>query len=130
MSDKITEITERENKLFNSYNGNIPEATEDWNNLQREKIAAICENHGKAYIGKINYYGEIRKNLTEDTMFIEYTGQMVYNFEADFVVPVLDAKLAEMIVKWNDKIQAHSANLVKSIFKRIDKIGGINLTWS
>ena len=130
MSDKITEITERENKLFNSYNGNIPEATEDWNNLQREKIAAIYENYGRAYIGKINYYGEIRENLTEDTVFIEYTGQMVYNFEADFVVPVLDAKLAEMIVKWNDKIQTHSANLVKSIFKRIDRIGGINFTWS
>ena len=130
MTNKITEITERENKLFNSYDGNIPEANENLNNLQREKIAAVYENNGKAYIGKINYYDTSRENSTENTVFIEYTGQKVYNFDADFVVPVADDKLAEMIVQWNSGVQSLKANLIKSIFKRVDNIGGLNLTWS
>jgi len=130
MLDKITEIKERENALFRSYNGRIPEANEELNDMQREKIAAFYESQEKAYIGKINYHGKENETLTEDTVFVEYTGQMIYNFEVDFIVPNVDAKLAEMIVRWNGKIQSPKINLVKSIFGRIDRIGGLPLTWS
>ena len=130
MTEKLSKINQRENELFLSYNGRVPEANEKLNNLQREKIAVFYAYYGKAYIGKINFYSAACENLNENTVFTEYTGQKVYNFGADFVVPVTDDKLAEMIVQWNSEVQSLKANLIKSIFKRIERIGGLNLTWS
>ena len=130
MTVKMEKVINRENDYFCLRGGQILEADEQWNNIQREKIAAVYEYNSKAYIGKINFYGDERNNLTENMVFKEYTGQKVYNFGADFIVPVADGKLAEMIVQWNSEIQSLKANLIKSIFNRIDKIGGLNLTWS
>jgi hypothetical protein len=130
MNENISEISKRENDLFRLHDGRIPEANEDLNDLQREKIAVIYANNGKAYIGKINYHGAERKALTMDTVFTEYTGQPVYNFEAAFIVPAADNKLAEMIMQWNTENQKPTVNLINRIFSRIEKIGGANLIWS
>lgn len=130
VTNKISEITVRENNLFRSYCGNIPEANTEMNNLQREKITAVYEINGSAYIGKINYYDAERESLSTEAVFIEYTGQTVYNFEADFIIPNVDIELAEMIVQWNTGGLPASLDLITKITERIDKIGGLNLLWS
>lgn len=130
MTTKITEITMRENELLRAYRGNIPEASDDWNNLQREKIAAVFEMSGKAYIGKVNHYGDEREVLSGDAVIVEYSGEIVYNFDADFIVPAADSVLAEMIVQWNTEGLPKTLNLIGKITNRIDEIGGINLMWS
>ncbi len=128
--NKIAEITERENTLYRCRGGRIPEANDDLNNLQREKIAAVFEESGAAYIGKINHSGEERASLTADKVFDEYKGQMVYNFGADFVLCVTDDKLAELIVQWNKGGLPISLKLVRQIINRINFLGGVNLLWS
>ena len=129
MNTVIKEITQRENNLYKRYGGNIPESNSELNDLQREKIKAIYEHHGAAYIGKINFYDAERKNLTIDKVFTEYTGQMIYNFGADYIIPLSDNALAKMIVEWNSGLPT-SLNLIGKIIHRIDEIGGANLIWS
>lgn len=131
-SKALSDLIQRENELFCSYGGHITEADERWNALQRSKIAAFYEINLNAYIGKINRYGAERDTLTIDTVFSEYTGQRVYNFDANFIVPTADHELAEMIVSWNSKNNAQptNPNLVDKINKRIEEIGGLILLWS
>ena len=133
MTNKLTELIKQEkkliNKLFCAY-GQIPEANDELNNMQRKIIAAVYEAYSKAYIGKINYYGKEREKLTADKVFAEYTGQTIYNFDADFVVPAADTELAEIIVLWNTQPTAVSGNLITKISDRIEEIGGFNLLWS
>jgi hypothetical protein len=61
---------------------------------------------------------------------VEYTGQLVYNFEADFVVPAENAELAEMIVQWNSPELPLSLELIENITDMVYKIGGANLLWT
>jgi len=129
MIPKITEITRRETELIRSYGGKVPEANNEFNNLQRDKIAAVYENNGIAFIGKINQNKSIREGLEVKHVFTEYTGQPVYNFDADFVVPIADNEIAEMIVQWNSGVSA-SLRLIRKITRRIDEIGGAGLIWS
>lgn len=132
MTATLDDITQRENTLIRSFRGVpcIPEANDDLNDLQREKINAIYEVNGKAYIGKVNFYGAERERLTPDSVFVDYTGQMVHNFEADFVVPAIDNTLAEMIVQWNTGGLPTSLMLIERITGRVDKLSGVNLIWS
>jgi len=126
----MEEIIKHENEYFRLCGGHIPEANEEWNNIQREKIAAVYEYNGKAYIGKINYYGEEREALTINSIFAEYAGQMIYNFEADFVVPNKNTELAEMIIKWNEMKHPLSLDIITNITNMVEKIDGLNLFWS
>ena len=131
MMEKINELTQRENNLLRRYYGRIPEANDEFNNLQRELIAAVYENGGKAYVGKITYYGSERGLLSENTVFTEYTGQMIYNFGADFVVPAADNDLAKMIVELNTgSDQSIRWRLLKRIYNKIESLGGKSLLWS
>jgi hypothetical protein len=130
MTENLTELIKRENALFQSCGGRIPEANSELNDLQRAKISAVRDRYGKAYIGCVNHYGDERVALTADTVFTEYNGQMVYNFGADYIVPVADRELAEMIVLWNGDGATKLPYLIKRITDRIETIGGHNLLWS
>ena len=124
----INSLMEQENTLYRLWGGHIPEANTELNNLQREKINAVYAEHGKAYIGKINLYGAERESLSANSVFTEYTMQTIYNFGADFVVPIGDRELAEMIVQWNGT--SPSAGLVSQIHERVEELGGLNLRWA
>ena len=129
--EKINEITQRENNLLRRHYGRIPEANDEFNNLQRELIAAVYAIGEKAYVGKITYYGSERGVLSEKTVFTEYTGQMIYNFGADFVVPAVDNNLAKMIVELNTgSDQSIRWRLLKRIYNKIESLGGKSLLWS
>jgi len=95
--------------------------------LQREKITAIYNHHGEAYIGKINFHADKHKNLSADAVLTKYSGEIIYNFDAAFVLPSEDVELAEMIVKWNKN--PILSNL-KAIMGKIDATGGLILLWS
>jgi hypothetical protein len=59
---------------------------------------------------------------------VEYTGQNICNFDADYIVPVKDAALAEMIVQWN--AGGPEAGRIDRIYNRIEELGGVYLIWS
>jgi len=127
---KLDEINQRENKLIRSFYGRVPEANTELNDMQREKIRTVYENFGTAFIGKITYNGSERGILSTDTVFTEYTGQLIYNFGADFVVPAVDDILAEMIVEWNKGGKPMMTRLFKRIYNMVEALGGANLLWS
>jgi len=129
MTAELRNVFERENALFISWGGNIPEANSELNDLQREKINAIFTQNSTAYIGQINFNGKERENLSADNVFTEYRGEKVDNFGAAYVVPAMDNALAEMIIEWNNK-KPLRPNLADKIMKRIVKIGGAYLYWS
>jgi len=129
MSAKIEELTHKENELYKYWGGHIPEANTELNNLQRDKINAVFMENGAAYIGKINFYDNERENLAPGNVFNAYTGEKVYNFGADFVIPVIDNALAEMIVEWNRGLPT-SLSLINKITNRISELGGANLIWT
>ena len=126
----LEELNQRENKLIRSFCGRIPEANTEFNDLQREKICALYKTGGTAYIGKITCHGAERAALSAGTVFSEYTGQLIYNFGADFVIPAPDDILAEMIMQWNTSRKSMSPRLFKRIYNRIETLGGANLLWS
>jgi len=130
MSDKLRGIVERENALYKRWGGNIPEANAELNDLQREKINAFYSESGTVYIGKINFYDDERKALKAEKVFTLHNGGEVYNFAADYIIPVPDNNLAEMIVEWNSDGVPNSLKLIEKITQRIDEIGGIHLMWS
>jgi len=129
MNEKLEELNKRENALYAYWSGQIPEANNELNNLQREKINVVYSEHNLAYIGKINFHGNERESLLLENVFKTYTGEKVYNFEADYVIPINDPAIAKMIVEWNSSPPT-STNLIEQITNRIEELGGANLTWS
>jgi len=130
MTNNLIELNNRENALLRSFYGRIPEANTELNDIQRDKIKAVYENNGSAHVGKITRRGTELEALSLKTVFSEYRGQLIYNFDADFVVPQVDDALAEMIVEWNVGKQKMSPQLFKKIYNRIEALGGANLLWS
>jgi hypothetical protein len=128
--DKWAEIISREAALYQKHHGKIPEANEELNELQREKTAAIYGRHNRTYIGQINFTGLARENLDAGSIYTEYTGQLVRNFGAAFVVPNEDKELAELIVGWNACEPPLPLELLTKITDRVEAIGGVNLIWS
>jgi len=123
----LFELNKIENDLYMRYNNNIPEACEELNNIQRQKINAVLEKYGTAYIGNTNYYGDERKKLTADKIFKEYNGQHIYNFAASIVIPKKDDKLEELILNFN---KTSSPSILDIIWNRVIALGGANLIWS
>lgn len=119
MTSIMQEVQERENDLFRAYRGAIPEACNELNSLQYEKIDAVVRHYGKAFTGKINFYGDERSNLTADKIFAECGNETVCNFSADFVIPTEDKELVNMIVEWNTSGLPKPAELIEEIVNRV-----------
>lgn len=109
----------------------LREADGTYNDLNREQIAAFKMQHGTAFLGNINFYDEQRQRVIagEESVYEEYTGQLVYNFGCSFCTPSADEKLEEMIVAWNGGCLPKSLKDIAKITNRIDAIGGLNFLW-
>ncbi len=110
----------------------VREADETFNDFNREIIQAVKQQYGCAFLGNINFYDRQRKAVVagEQSVYKEYDGGQVYNFECSFVVPVADAALEQLIVKWNaDDSLPKGAQDVERITSLVEKIGGANLIW-
>lgn len=101
---------------------NIKEADDNLNEISRCKIKAFKEKFGKCFLGKIN------KRTNEPALREYEQGMMVYNFDCDFVVPKKDAELENMINDYNSK--PYSDELVKHIYNKIEKLGGLIILWA
>ncbi|MBR3972917.1 MAG: hypothetical protein IKJ99_03055 [Oscillospiraceae bacterium] len=112
--------------------GELREADDTYNDLNRELIRSFRIRFGKAYMGDVNFYDEDREKVVrgEKSVYEEYTGQMVYNFGCSFVVPTQDGELEKLIRDWNsDDRLPKDPDDVKKIMERVDKLGGIHLIW-
>ncbi|KFM93050.1 hypothetical protein [Paenibacillus macerans] len=106
----------------------ILEADTTYNDLNRKQIAAFKEQYGSAYLGSINYYDEQRKKILAGTesIFKEYTGQMVYNFGCAFCVPRRDMELEYLVRSF---LESNDQKTIDRIFDRIERLGGLIITW-
>lgn len=106
----------------------LSEAGDTYNDLNREMIAAFKLRYGTAYLGSVNLHGERVKRIMSggESVYEEYTGQKVYNFACDFIIPVADKTLEKMIRDWNTP--GISVNLER-LMARISAIGGKHIIW-
>jgi len=96
------------------------------NDAQRTLLATYHAEYGAAWIGKVNIYPPARAVL------VEFAGQLVRNFEADFVVPQPDTTLLRLIsARYEAPYTGTVADGPRSaaIFARVAELGGRVLTW-
>jgi len=112
----------------------LREADEYYNDLNREQIKAFRMMHGTAFLGDINIHDHEKykrvRDGSDEGLYTEYTGQLVYNFGCDFCVPTEDEELAELIRQWNrsERLPKKMAD-IDAITKKIEDIGGIQFIW-
>jgi len=117
----LEQVITEENEYIRSWGGilNIPEANNELNNYQREKMQAMKEQYGQCYI----------INLWRDEIQTEYTGQTIYNFAGDWIVNKSDNNLIELIQRIRDK--GYDGDLFMKITDYIyNELKGIVLCWS
>lgn len=128
---KVEEILKEQRKYIIEQ-GRIQEADETYNNFNREIIKSYANEHGKGYLGKINFYNDKeRKKIArgELSCYQEYVGQKICNFDYAFIVPVEDSDLQSMIQRWNSELSNPTA-LINQIFNRIEVLGGLVFSWT
>ena len=131
MMDALKELRKRQNLYLASTGGAwaLREADEKYNDMNREIIDAFKKAYGAAFLGKINFYDEERQRVAskQQSVYVEYTGQLVYNFGCSFVVPVKDEDLEARIVEWN--AGRNTTSVIDKIMARIEELGGISFVW-
>ena len=129
MTATLTELQREEEQLWKDNGGSpwdLGEADEGQNDLSRAKIQAFLEEHGEAWLGCVNTYGQ-------RPILVQYTGQLVYNFQYTFVIPHFSAQLVDMLVEREDTPYTSVATdrvLVDAICDRIEELGGVHLHWA
>jgi len=132
------------NKETNDYliaNEGTSEFDMSINDISRKTVAAMKNESGTCFVGKINLYGEERK---KEYKLVEYVNKphidlkenecnFLYNFEYSFCIPCYDAELEKMI---NERDKAEYTGTqedsvrVTAIIDRIYAIGGKYLFWA
>lgn len=108
--------------------GSPSEADENYNGLVRDVIAAYARVHPNACLGRINLNGPAYSEARNGTYrFEKYTGQKVYNFGADFIIPDEDEALREAIIAWAKEVKLESLHKINA---RISALHGVRLLWS
>lgn len=130
----LSEIKEMQNAYIAASGGvlEIRESDDTYNDSNRDLIEAYKEKYGSAFLGSINFYGDRRESVVsgEKSVYEEYTGQPVYNFGCDFVVPTKDEKLEALVRDWNSgKSRYNGVSVIDTIMDRIQELGGSNLLW-
>ena len=112
--------------------GNIREADQEYNDLNRDIIHAMATSNGTCFLGSIQHYGTKRSNIASgaDPVFTEYNGQTVENFGCDYIVPKQDPELEKMIREFNQPGYPTNVALLDKIMARLDTIGGELLLWT
>lgn len=84
-----------------------------------------------AFLGEINLSHEKRQQIADGTgqVFEEYTGQPVYNFSCQFVVPSADITLEQLILDWNGISQSRRQPPVSEIMDAIERLDGRSILW-
>lgn len=111
--------------------GCLPEADTEINAASRAVVSAMAEDHGEAWLGKINLHGDERHGAVP--VMWKWDGELVHNFGCAFVAPRFDEDLAKLIRDRDDAeytTTAADAVRVEAILERVYAIGGISLSWT
>lgn len=112
------------------------EADGSLNNSARRLVAAMFDEKGEAWLGHVNLHGDARfkAGATDHSKaYWKWDQGMVYNFGADFVVPVFDQVLLDLIRERDLAPYTSVADdvpRVVAIHDRVAAIGGTLLSWS
>lgn len=109
----------------------LRESDDKYNDFNRKIIEKFKESFGSAYLGTINFYGDKRLQVEsgEKSIYEEYSGQNVYNFGCDFIVPCKDEILESYVREWNSNTLNKGVVTVNKIFSRVEELKGINFIW-
>jgi hypothetical protein len=134
MPDTLKEVEKRECDYWRSLGGRPTEGDWKQNDISREKIQALKNEYGTCFVGSVNFYGSQRANIDNEEIMVEYTGQMVYNFEYAFAVPVKDNTLTGLIRDYNRPTgepfnSSVQLGKIRAIMDRLYELGGVNLFW-
>jgi hypothetical protein len=105
-------------------NGGTSEFDQSINDISRSMIKAFKQEHGQAFLSSINHYPD-----EPEKIMVEYTGQMIYNFEY-VIVTVYDQHLADLIREYRTKKLPFIGEWVEKVSARVQKINGVFLIWS
>lgn len=114
-------------------NGGSSEFDSTINDISREIIRLYAKHYGTVYLGKIN--DSDAYNNRKPIVFRVYSDpdEKIYNFEADFVIPVEDEELRKVLQERNTPGEysgKKNADQVNKIIARIEALGGYHLSWS
>lgn len=97
------------------------------NDRQRQVIAAYQEEKGECWLGELN------SPKPDDPRLWKWDGTLVLNFGASFVVPCFDQELDDLIAEWRRGSMQTSRGAyenVKTIYARVEELGGTALIWN
>lgn len=109
----------------------LREADDTYNDLNRRMIDAFYKANGTAFLGKINLSKEKLERITAGTDHVleEYTGQFIYNFGCEYVVPTADKTLEQLILDWNRVDPSHDQPSAEKIMETVERLGGRYFLW-
>lgn len=112
----------------------LREGDDVYNKLSSLICKAYAKAHERSFIGHFNLYGTERQNFVagKTSALEEYDGGQVYNFGADFLVPVQDKTLEELLRAYNDILHPDTSKptLLQRVIARVYEIGGEVVLWT
>lgn len=113
----VHEILQAEQRYL-GYWGRPTEVDFTINDLNRELIAALAKEHPTVLLGRFN-----------STKLTPYTGQVVYNFDFQFCVPVADdPRLSKLLQARNSS--SDPLKCLDAIMNWIEALDGHLLAWA
>lgn len=103
----------------------------DLNDACRALVQAFADEHGEAWLGKINLYGDERHGGAP--VLWKWDDDVVLNFSCAFVCPKHDAELERLIRERDDATYTgtkEDAERVDRIMDRLAAVGGVHLFWT
>jgi len=109
----------------------IKECCIEYNENNLKIIETYRNKHGRAYLGNINFHGAEAEKIRNAHVspIYEYTGGVVQIFSCDFIVPVNDYFLKELL-RINTVVHFCQKPVIEAIFKRIKELDGLTLLWT
>lgn len=114
---------------FVEVDGCLPESDDETNDLSRQVIAEMHQQHGECWLGRVNLY----KGHDQTIMRKYNPTEPVGNFSCSFVIPKYDAELEGLIRERSITPYTSTADdsvLVGNIFNRLSAIGGRSVFWT
>lgn len=114
-----------------------PLALREGDDVHNKLSSLICKAyanaHEQSFTGHFNLYGTQRENFVagKTSAMEEYHGERVFNFGADFLVPVQDQTLDDLLRAYNDlgDVDTPKSSLLQRAITRIYEIGGEIVLW-
>lgn len=103
----------------------IPENDEIYNSFNFDLMNTIKNGYGTAYIGRM--INSSNNNNEFEEILTEYKGQNISPFSYDYVIPVRDKELENLMKRWH---KSEDGKSFRKILKRVNYLGGVFLSWA